>query len=133
MQCNGSFWPKYHPILSKIDSILKNKACSSILLRELNYCPYRVCIGCSVNGFQAIALLLGQKKGVHISLKNGTFCPLFSHDTNSFKDTCLYIYLKEAKVALYVLNGQPNMPVPTLFRPLTVERQLGIKSGSCKS
>jgi hypothetical protein len=43
------------------------------------------------------------------------------------------ILLIEAKVALYVLNGQPYMPVPTLFRPLTVERQLGIESGSCKS
>jgi hypothetical protein len=49
-----------------------------------------------VNSFQAIAPLTGQKKGVHflrehISLKNGTFCPLFSHDTGSFKDTCLLI------------------------------------------
>jgi hypothetical protein len=37
--------------------------------------------------------------------------PPFSHDTSSFKDTCLLIYLIEAKVALYVLNGQPDMPV----------------------
>jgi hypothetical protein len=51
MQWNGSFWPKYHTILWKIDSILKNKACSSILLKESNYRPYRVCIGCSVNNW----------------------------------------------------------------------------------
>jgi hypothetical protein len=37
----------------------------------------------------------------HISLKNWTICPLFSHDTSSFKDTCHLIYLIEAKVALY--------------------------------
>jgi hypothetical protein len=30
----------------------------------------------------------------HISLKNRTYCPLFSHDSTSFKDTCLFIYLK---------------------------------------
>jgi hypothetical protein len=69
-----------------------------------------------------MAPLTGPEKGVHflgehISLKNVTFCPFFSHDTSSFKDTCLLIYLIEAKVALYVLNGQPNMPVSTLFRP----------------
>jgi hypothetical protein len=37
----------------------------------------------------------------HISLKNGTFCPLSSHDTSSFNNMCLLIYLIEAKVALY--------------------------------
>jgi hypothetical protein len=85
-----------------------------------------------------MAPLTGPKKGVlflrgHISLKNGTFRPLISHDTSSFKDTCFLIRLKVLPDGLYVLNGQPNMPVPTLFRPLTVERQLGIESGSCKS
>jgi hypothetical protein len=30
----------------------------------------------------------------HISFKNRTYCPLFSHDSMSFKDTCLFIYLK---------------------------------------
>jgi hypothetical protein len=29
--------------------------------------------------------------GEHVSLKNGTFCPLFSHDSSSFKDTCFLI------------------------------------------
>jgi hypothetical protein len=53
----------------------------------------------AVNSFQAIAPLIGQKKGVHflrehIFLKNGTFCPLISHDTSSFKDTCFLIRLK---------------------------------------
>jgi hypothetical protein len=69
----------------------------------------------------------------HISLKNGTFCLLISHDTSSFKDTCFLIRLKVIPDGLYVLNGKPNMPVPSLFRPLTVECQLGIESGSCKS
>jgi hypothetical protein len=37
----------------------------------------------------------------HNSLKNRTYCPLFSHDSTSFKNMCLLIKLKEAKVALY--------------------------------
>jgi hypothetical protein len=41
------------------------------------------------NSFQANAPFTAHEKGVHflgehISLKNGTFCPLFSHDTTSF-------------------------------------------------
>jgi hypothetical protein len=80
----------------------------------------------AVNSFQAMAPFTGPEKGVHfwgehISLKNGTFCPLFSHDTTSFKDTCLSIYLKVLPSGLYVLIGQPYMPASTLFRPLTVE------------
>jgi hypothetical protein len=73
-----------------------------------------------------MALLTGPEKGVHffgeyISLKNGTFCPLFNHDTTSFKDTCLSIYSIVLPSGLYVLNGQPHMPASNLFRPLTVE------------
>jgi hypothetical protein len=95
------------------------------------------CIDCVLNSFQAIAPLTAHEKGVHffgehISLKNGTIC-LISHNTSSFKDTCFLIRLEVLPDGLYVLNGQPNMPVPTLFRPLTVERQLGIESGSCNS
>jgi hypothetical protein len=37
----------------------------------------------------------------HNSLKNRTYCPLFSHDSTSFKKMCLLIKLKEVKVALY--------------------------------
>jgi hypothetical protein len=37
----------------------------------------------------------------HISLKNRTYCPLFKHDTTSFKGACRFIYLIEAKIALY--------------------------------
>jgi hypothetical protein len=71
-----------------------------------------------VNSFRAMAVILRPLLGVHfirghISLKNWTICPDFSHDTSSFKDTCLPIYLIEAKVALYVFNGLLNMPVPT--------------------
>jgi hypothetical protein len=49
-----------------------------------------------INSFQAIAPLMAHEKGVHflgehISLKNLTFCPLFSHDTSSFKDTCFLV------------------------------------------
>jgi hypothetical protein len=90
------------------------------------------------NSFHAMAVNKRPLLGVHffrghISLKNWTICPPFSHDTSSFKDTCLLTYIIEAKVALYVLNGQPNMPVPTYLMKRTVERQLGIESDSCKS
>jgi hypothetical protein len=39
--------------------------------------------------------------GGHISLKNGTICPLIRHDTSSFKDTCLIIKLKVLPDGLY--------------------------------
>jgi nitrate reductase NapE component len=91
-----------------------------------------------VNSFRAMAVILWPLLGVHffrghISLKNWTICPLFSHDTSTFKDTCLLIYLMEAKVALYVFNVLINMPVPTYLMKRIVERQLGIESGSCSS
>jgi hypothetical protein len=41
--------------------------------------------------------------------------------------------LKVLPVGLYVFNGLLNMPVPTYLMKRTVERQLGIESGSCKS
>jgi hypothetical protein len=34
----------------------------------------------------------------HISLKNGTFCPPFSHDSTSFKNMCLLIYRKKRRL-----------------------------------
>jgi hypothetical protein len=42
--------------------------------------------------------------------KIGQIAPFFSHDTSSFKGTCLLINLKEAKVALYGphLHCQPG-------------------------
>jgi hypothetical protein len=137
---------------SLIDPILKNKAGSSILLKESNYRPYRVCIGCSVNNLlklwvcklyflnriPVMAPILAPILGVHffrghISLKNGTFCPFSSHDSSSFKDTCLFIYLKEAKVALY--GPHLHWRLHRLFHncPKHVVCQLGIDSGSCKS
>jgi hypothetical protein len=39
--------------------------------------------------------------GDHISLKNGIFCPLFSHDSSSFKGTCFLIRLIVLLDALY--------------------------------
>jgi hypothetical protein len=56
-------------------------------------------IWANFNSFQAVAPLTGQKKRgtflrEHISLKNGTFCPLFSHDTTFFKRKCFLIKQK---------------------------------------
>jgi hypothetical protein len=60
----------------------------------------------AVNRTPANAAYMRLKKGVsffkgHISLKNWPKRFLLGHDTSSFKDTCLFIYLKYAKVALY--------------------------------
>jgi hypothetical protein len=59
------------------------------------------------------------------SIKNGTYCPLFSHDTTFFKGTCLLIKLKEAKVALYVFNGQLDIQVLNNIRKRTFESKHG--------
>jgi hypothetical protein len=53
-------------------------------------------MGCTVNSFQATALLTGHEKGViflkgHISIKNWPKRLLLRHDTSSFKGTCLLI------------------------------------------
>jgi hypothetical protein len=69
----------------------------------------------------------------HISLKNGTCCHLFSHDSSSVKDTCFLIKLNVLPGGLYVFNRLLNMPVPTYLMKRTVERQLGIESGSRSS
>jgi hypothetical protein len=63
-------------------------------------------MGSTVYSFHAMAFNKRPLLGVHffrgrISLKNWTISPLFSHDTSSFKEPCLLIYLIEAKVALY--------------------------------
>jgi hypothetical protein len=85
-----------------------------------------------------MAIILPPLLGVHffrghISLKNWTICPPFSHDTSSFKNMCLLTKLKVLPGGFYVFNGLLNMPVPTYLMKRTVERQLGIESGSCKS
>jgi hypothetical protein len=69
----------------------------------------------------------------HISIKNGTFCPLSSHDSSSFNDTCLLIYLKWAKAAFY--GTHLHWCSHQLFHncPKHVVCRLGIDSGSCKS
>jgi hypothetical protein len=48
----------------------------------------------TLNRIPVMAPILAPILGVnffrgHISLKNGTFCPLFSHDSSSFKNMCL--------------------------------------------
>jgi hypothetical protein len=59
--------------------------------------------------------------------------PPFSHNSSSFKDICFLIKLKVLPGSLYVFNGLLNMPIPTYLMKRTVERQLGIESGLCKS
>jgi hypothetical protein len=71
--------------------------------------------------------------GEHISLKNGTYCPLFSHDTTFFKRTCFLIRLKVLPDGLYGPHLYCYKTVPTYLMKRTVERQLGIESGSRKS
>jgi hypothetical protein len=55
--------------------------------------PYSTSRYCIINRIPAMAPILAPILGVHfsgehISLKNWTFCPLFIHDSSSFKDTC---------------------------------------------
>jgi hypothetical protein len=62
------------------------------------------------------------------SLKNGTYCPLLSHDTTFFKCTCPFIYLIVLPDGLYVFNGQPDIPVPTYLLNRTIEFWMHTKS-----
>jgi hypothetical protein len=62
--------------------------------------------GIGINSIPVMAPILAPTFGVtflkeRFSLKNGTFCPLFSHDTTSFKRTCLLIGLKVLPDGLY--------------------------------
>jgi hypothetical protein len=59
-----------------------------------------------INSSPAIMPLAASYFGViflrgHISLKNGTFFPLFSHDTTFFKSTCHLTRLKVLPDGLY--------------------------------
>jgi hypothetical protein len=72
--------------------------------------------------------LLGSFLKGRFSLKNGTYCPLFSHDTTFFKRTCFLIRLKVLPDGLYVFNGQPDIPVPTYLLKRTVEIWMHTKS-----
>jgi hypothetical protein len=88
-----------------------------------------------INSFHAIAVNIRPSFGVlflkgRFSLKNGTYCPLFSHDTTFFKGTCLSIYLKVLPEDLYVFNRQPDIPVPTYLLKTTVEFWLHTKRSS---
>ena len=53
MQWIGSFWPKISPNVAFRQASLiwysRKKACCSILLKESNYRPDRVCMDCTVN------------------------------------------------------------------------------------
>jgi hypothetical protein len=56
-----------------------------------------------INRIPVMAPILAPLLGVHffqghISLKNGTFCPLFSHDSTFYKDTCLLIRKKKRRL-----------------------------------
>jgi hypothetical protein len=87
-----------------INSLRKETHDTDIFEKNMSKIP--VDNGSSLNSFQAMAPLTGHEKGVHflrghISLKNGTFCPLFSHDTSSFKDTCFLTRLKVLPDGLY--------------------------------
>jgi hypothetical protein len=69
--------------------------------------------------------------GEHISLKNGTFFPFFSHNSSSFKGTCFLIRLIVLPDALYGSHLHCRSHGPTSELPFSVEFQLGIDSGSC--
>jgi hypothetical protein len=66
----------------------------------------------------------------HISLKNGTFCPLSSHNSSSLKDACFLIRFKVLPDALYGPHLHCRSHGPTSVLPFSVEFQLGIDSGS---
>jgi hypothetical protein len=139
MQRNGSFRPKFTFHLHR--SIRYSRANHDVLFYLRNWATAHTeyVMGCTVNNLlklwvcrlsflnsspaimplAALYFWVNFSKG-RFSLKNGTICPLISHDTSSFKDTCLLIYLIEAKVALYVFNGQPYIPVLNNNRKRTV-------------
>jgi hypothetical protein len=65
----------------------------------------------AINRTPAIAAYMRHEKGVifskgHISHKNWPKRLLLGHNTTSFKGACRFIYLIEAKVALYGPNLQ---------------------------
>jgi hypothetical protein len=76
----------------------------------------------SVNRTPANAAYTRHEKGVifskgHISNKNWPKRLLLRHDKTSFKGACHFIYLIEAKVALYGPNLQPYKALPYLKLP----------------
>jgi hypothetical protein len=72
-----------------------------------------------INSFQAIAPLTAQekKRGTflkgHISLKNWTYCPLFRHDTSSFKRTCFLTRKKKRRFLCMGHTSTAVKPFPT--------------------
>jgi hypothetical protein len=75
MQWNGSFWPKISPIfafwLQRSMRYSKNKACCSFLLKESNYRPDRVSMGCTVNNVQKVWVYKLSFLKSHPSLQKG--------------------------------------------------------------
>jgi hypothetical protein len=70
-----------------------------------------------VNSFQAIAPLMGQKKGSflrgHISLKNWTLCPLFSQTIQALSSTCVFLLGEnERKLLCMGHTFTANKPLP---------------------
>jgi hypothetical protein len=74
--------------------------------RSIRYSTIEACCSFLLNSSPAIMPLAalyfwGHFLMGHISLKNGTFCPLFSHETTIFKSTCHLIRLKVLPDGLY--------------------------------
>jgi hypothetical protein len=66
--------------------------------------------------------------------KNGTFCPLYSNDSSSFKDMCFLIRLKVLPDALYGPHLHCHSHGPTSVLPFLVEFHLGFDyGGSCNN
>jgi hypothetical protein len=91
-----------------------------------------------LNSIPVMAPILAPILGIHffrghISLKNRTYCPLFSHDSSSFKGTCFLIRLIVLPDALY--GPHLHWCLHRLFHncPKHVFCQLGIDSNPCKS
>jgi hypothetical protein len=119
-----------HVLLKGLVSCL-NRSLLGQFLREI--CPFKIyspkynaasgiIAGELLTGLQLMPHICSMKKSVtflkgHISLKNWTYCPLFSHNTTSFKRTCFLNRLKVLPDGLYVFNGQHNIPVQLIILP----------------
>jgi hypothetical protein len=85
---------KRHVHLNWLVSCL-NRSLFGQFLREI--CPFnRILVMVPLT-----APFLGSFLRGHISLQNCTYCPLFRHNTTSFKYTCFLLSKKEAKIGLY--------------------------------
>jgi hypothetical protein len=88
----------------------------------------------SINSFQAIAPLTAHEKGVHflgehISLKNGTFCPLLATIQPLSKERVFLFSENEQKLLSMGRTFTANKPLPLNNSPKQLKFQLGIKPG----